>query len=328
MIDNYCLDNYRLCSHHFSRLLTLLLCTLAIHVHVQADQYGNTETQISPDPLLLLVGMDEANRRHSFSGLLTYEANGYMSTMRLNQTASNDTVNQRLNFLDGPKRQIVRKNLLSDCDRGTSQSWPRKIEVDRLVKVYDITFDGVERIADREAYAIAVKPRDDHRYGYRFSVDGETGLLLKTLLIANNTVVERLQFIELLLLNGDGQNLLKESDANYDNQVITRLASGSCQSNAINSQWHADWLPEGFLPVDSHVTDHGEQVLVFSDGLATLSVFIADQYESVNKATARYGATVAVILPLKGVDKESMAIVVGEIPMSTARQVAVSLRSR
>ena len=93
-----------------------------------------------------------------------------------------------------------------------------------------------------------------------------------------------------------------------------------------HNDWRADWLPKGFASVGNRLTDHGEKALIFSDGLATLSIFIIDQYKSAPKATARYGATVAVIVPSKNADREYMVIVVGEIPVATARQVAVSVR--
>ena len=107
---------------------------------------------------------------------------------------------------------------------------------------------------------------------------------------------------------------------------MTVSASQPCNSDESRSDWNATWLPKGFVSVGSRLTDHDEQALVFSDGLATLSIFIIDQYKTVPKATARYGATVAVITPIKNTEKEYMVIVVGEIPAATARQVAVSVQ--
>ena len=311
-----------------------ILLILVFHACAQANQPGQNENAgntLAKDPFSLLAHINKANHRKSFRALLTYEANGYINTMRLIQTVAGNQVNQRLTFLDGPKRQVLRQKVLSNCEESipTWQLWPRDLEVDKLSLVYDISSGGLERVADREAYIVDVMPRDNHRYGYRFSIDSDTGLLLKTLFIVNKHVIERLQFVELSLYEDKtkaaNDSLADTIAAENDDQSLMISAQKSCQSTASHSDWDVAWLPEGFVSAGSRLTDHGEQVLVFSDGLATLSVFIVEQYKSMPKATARYGATVAVITPMK-VDDKFMVIVVGEIPVATARQVAISVR--
>ena len=311
-----------------------ILLILVFHAYAQANQPGqneNADDTLSTDPFSLLAYINKANHQRSFRALLTYEANGYINTMRLIQTVADDKINQRLIFLDGPKRQVLRQKVLSNCEDSipTWQLWPRDLEVGKLSLVYDIRSGGLERVADREAHIVDVMPRDTHRYGYRFSIDSETGLLLKTLFIVNKHVIERLQFVELSLyedkVKATNDSLADTSAAENDGQSLMISAEKSCQSTESHNDWHVDWLPEGFVSAGNRLTDHGEQVLVFSDGLATLSVFIVEQYKSMPKATARYGATVAVITPMKINDK-FMVIAVGEIPVATARQVAISVR--
>lgn len=311
----------------FFGLLSLFLLLSAHQIEVQASQF---DEKVMPNPSSLLAGIDKANRSSSFRGLLTYEANGYINTIRLVQTVTDKTISQYLKFLDGPKRQVLRQKILSDCNKNLPkwQLWPRNIELEKLSKVYDIAANGVERVADREAYIINVTPHDDHRYGYRFSIDSETGLLLKTLFIINKKVIERLQFVELLLHAEGGSDLTDIVDAETSDQPLTVSTSQPCKSNKSNSDWNATWLPKGFFSVGNRLTDHGEQALIFSDGLATLSIFIIDKYKFIAKATARYGATAAVIAPLNGTEKKYMVIVVGEVPVATAQQVAASVRAQ
>ena len=326
------ISRYYSLSIRLFRLYCIFLLALAFQIHAEASQTENTNKKIALNPFSLLAGIDEANHSSSFTGLLTYEANGYINTMRLTQTVIDNTVSQRLHFLDGPKRQVFRQTTFPDCGESVPkwQLWPQNLELDKLSRVYNITANGVERVADREAYIINVTPYDNHRYGYRFSIDSETGLLLKTLFIIDKKVIERLQFVELLLHKNDGKGDHNDPPytvaAEVDEQQFTVSANQPCNSDESRGDWNATWLPEGFVPVGSRLTDHNEQALVFSDGLATLSIFIVDQYKPVPKATASYGATVAVITPLKGTDKEYMVIVVGEIPAATARQVAVSVQ--
>ncbi|MEO0443486.1 MAG: MucB/RseB C-terminal domain-containing protein, partial [Pseudomonadota bacterium] len=101
-----------------------------------------------------------------------------------------------------------------------------------------------------------------------------------------------------------------------------------CLTEQFQSSWQVGWLPRGFLPVGNRVTARGEQVLIFSDGLVSLSVFVMNrQKNAVNKATARHGATVVVITPGSS-GSERLIAVVGEVPTATARRVAVSVHQQ
>ena len=143
--------------------------------------------------------------------------------MRLTHTIFDGAVRQHLLFLDGPKRQVLRQQTLSVCsDREAPQwqLWPRQLDFHKLSAVYDIAIDGLERVADRDAYIIDITPRDNHRYGYRFSIDSETGLLLKTLFIVNEKVIERLQFVELLLYTENSGISQDRPDADSDLSLI------------------------------------------------------------------------------------------------------------
>jgi MucB/RseB N-terminal domain len=127
---------------HFSKLLSLFLLVSLHQLYVQADQLGE---KVIVDPFSLLAGIDKANRSLSFRGLLTYEANGYISTMRLVQTVVDQTVSQRLKFLDGPKRQVIRQKVLSDCNENIPkwQLWPRNFDLDKSMTLPLMVLKGL-----------------------------------------------------------------------------------------------------------------------------------------------------------------------------------------
>jgi sigma-E factor negative regulatory protein RseB len=151
---------------------------------------------------------------------------------------------------------------------------------------------------------------------------------LKTLFIIDGKVIERLQFVELLLRPEDDRDHTNMVDTNTSGQPLTALTNQSCKPNESHSDWSVTWLPKGFISVGNRLTDQGEQALIFSDGLATLSIFIIGKDKFIPKATAQYGATAAVIAPLNDTEKKYMVVVVAEVPVATARRVADSVRAK
>jgi len=308
-------------------VLVLLLLPLVSHFSFSAP-LASVST-----PAELLSGVGKANRNHNFRGLLTYEANGYMRSLRLTHDVENEVSHQRLEFLDGPKRQVVRRQGLYHCDSGATRwgLWPNEFNTRELAKAYKITLVGDERVAGRNASVVSVLPRDEYRYGYQFSIDKETGLLLKTLLIIKESVIERLQFVDISLADANTLgDTVSKSVTEVDTGYTLRVPEVEpCRHDHYQSSWRVTWLPKGFVSVGNRVTNKGEQVLMYSDGLATLSVFIHDKsYAFLPKGTARRGATVAVMSPVEHSIGSYTVIVVGEVPKITARQVAVSVRNR
>ena len=89
--------------------------------------------------------------------------------------------------------------------------------------------------------------------------------------------------------------------------------------------WGVSWLPQGYMKINGQQRQ-GEHVMVYSDGLATFSVFV----ESVGKGAmpegaSQVGATIAYSLErnIKGHDYH--VTVVGEIPAMTAMNIAKSV---
>lgn len=275
----------------------------------------------------ILTRVMNANRSYSFHGLLTFETEGTLSSLSLHQFIDrsdlDNRIYQRLEFLDGESRRVVRDQGLRTCESGQTRwgLWPSVFDIELLKQHYLINMVGVERVASRQTYRIELIPKDQFRYGYHFNIDQQTGLLLRTAVMEGSNVLERSQFVNLRLLADDA----------IDSSEIAKGISwrvpevGPCHTEQFKSAWSAQWIPEGFVFAGNRVTAQGEQVLIFTDGLATVSVFITSvQYSNLPKMTARRGATVAVMSPF---DRDKTIVVVGEIPTVTARRIAVSIRS-
>lgn len=281
-----------------------------------------TEQEIIIDSIQALFSvLASANKRISHRSLLTYEANDLITTYKLLHSIEGDIAKQQLMFMDGPKRQVIRNQDLSTCTQGQTRwgLWPTAIPSSSL-SAYKLKTRAIERIANREAVVFDVLPKDEFRYGYRYSVDKQTGLILKAVTYYKNTIIERLQTVNIDFLQ-ESEELLEDTDYSWRVPEID-----ACYSKQFTPAWQVTWLPKGFVPVGNRITAQGEQVLVYADGLASVSVFIVNNEEGkLIKATARHGATVVVVSPVASQSGRSIAVV-GEIPTATARRIAVSVK--
>ena len=318
------------CLFLYTRLLsccTLITTLLVMPVFAEPDDSGVGKQYSQAEQLLNRVIV--ANRYYSYEGLLTYEANGSLSTMHLqhyvDDSGDHNRVLQRLEFLDGADRHVVRNQPLKSCSDGQTRwgLWPAHFDIEDLKRHYHISIQGRERIAGRQSWVLDFVPKDDFRYGYRLNVDVVTGLLLRSLVVENNEIVERTQFVALTLRSSLDSDQVDPQASSWRVPEVD-----PCHTEQFQSAWYVDWLPDGFQPAGNRITAQGEQVLMFTDGLVSISVFITSgRYQDVPKITARRGATVAVISPLS-FDASSSVAVVGEIPAVTARRIAVSVKSQ
>lgn len=276
----------------------------------------------------LLEKIVVANRYYSYEALLTYEANGTLSTLRLSHiidyNSKHHKVQQHLAFLDGTNRHIIREQELKYCGGGKTKwgLWPSHFDVEYLNRYYRMTIQRKERIAERQALTIDFAPKDKFRYGYRFSIDTKTGLILRSLVIQNDEILERTTFVS---LSFETHALRQHSDKSATSWRVPEVEP--CHTEQFQSAWSVGWLPAGFAPAGNRMTALGEQMLMFTDGIVSISVFIiSGSDQNLPKVTAYRGATVAVISPLS-FDPSNSVAVVGEVPAVTARRMAVSVRS-
>jgi sigma-E factor negative regulatory protein RseB len=329
-----------LCLSRVRYLVCGLLLSATLSSSAETGDINTSRTAFSNDQQVdsilmptvesLLNNVVNASRYYSYKGLLTYEANGSLSTLSLYQWIDYDgedrRVYQTLAFLDGAKRQVIREQGLTVCDSGQTRwgLWPSRFNVDALKAFYEVSIRASDRVADRSTYVINLVPKDKFRYGYQFDIDQETGLLLRSVIVEQETIIERTQFISINLQNE--HHYLSANDSSAISWRVPEVEP--CHTEQFKSAWFVSWLPEGFEPVGNRVTAQGEQALMFSDGLVSVSVFItSNQYKNIPKITAQRGATIAVMTPLS-FDNAKTVAVVGEVPVVTARRIAVSVKAR
>ena len=251
---------------------------------------------------------------------------------------------ERLISLNGEAREVIRDNQNLTC------IWPssRKVVIDlsrknsfspifipediaRLEKYYNLKLLGMDRIADEETMVVHIDPRDRYRYGMKFWINQENGLMMKSSLIdETNREIEQVMFTSLSLF-GEGEKLVLDSLPEIGrNYSLIRYHRGEGEGNLVaDNSWQLDGAPGGFwrqsvLKRKIPGTDQVVQQMVYTDGLASLSVFIERQTSEIPGGGTSMGAVNAFIRILD----DHAVTAIGEVPAVTVRQVAESITYR
>ena len=307
----------------------LLLLTL-VGGHAMAQEAGKWLDRMNR-------AVDELNYRGTFVHVI----DSTPETLNIVHRNVAGSSGERILSVDGPRREIVREDdqvrwILPDQKLVLLET--RK-DVSPLVSAlpsysadlephYEINLRATARIANRSAQMIEIKPRDEFRYGYVLWLDQETAMPLKSQLMdERGHIVEQIWFTEIKLA-GDIAAADLEPTINTDGFSTMRPPSESAPLVAANVPWRASAVPGGFklsaatqspMPGSKYPVGH----LVYSDGLATVSVFIEDPKAKaeVNDGFSKVGSTNTFSLTLRG----RKVTAVGEVPRQTVRTIASSL---
>jgi sigma-E factor negative regulatory protein RseB len=194
---------------------------------------------------------------------------------------------------------------------------------------YTLRTGETERIAGRPAQVLVLEPKDNLRYSYRFWVDTEYGLLLKSVMFNNrNETLESIGFNQLSLMNTVELDWFKPKIDHNKNYVMEQEQELIADSGA-PLDWQIRALPAGYRKVDQmmrKVQGKSGPVthVIFSDGLAFVSMFI----EHVAKPT-KEKPTPKNVLTTTGntsfyanVNNGHLVTVMGDVPEATVVQIA------
>jgi sigma-E factor negative regulatory protein RseB len=277
-----------------------------------------------------------------YDGTFVYLHDGRMDAMRIIHQMSEGGQSERLVSLTGSAREVLRDDKAVTCIKADNKSvmigksrprppfpvLPR--DLGKTSRNYQIEDVGDDRMAGYDARVIAITPKDEFRYGYRFWIEQNTRMLLKyDLSDPDGVPIEQVMFTRVKIgadipqselqpsLTGDGYTWHRQEDVR-DTRVATSGKPG----------WEVKQLPDGFILThfqqkrmreDAAAAEH----MVFSDGLATVSVYVEkreQQDESLNGLSSM-GAMNAYGLMVDGYH----VVVVGEVPPATVRMIAHSL---
>ena len=308
-----------------------------------------TATVGATEPRVWLDEMNRALSQLDYDGVFSYYTGGDLATLRVVHMVIDGERRERLAYLNGPHREIVRRgdtavSILSPDDEllelaGSIPSGPftraYSGAFDRISNQYDVARAGSGRVAGRAAERISVTPRDEDRYGYRLWLDQENGLMLRSELIGTDgEKLEVFQFTSIAFGPDVSPSALQPSgDANLRTLHLESAMAMPAQLPMPTSQWHTGWVPAGFTLAGAEVlqspaSPKSVETVMYSDGLASFSVFVEDRPDVVELRWAvRHGATVAVSdeVPAPG-GQWALVTLVGEVPEATARRIAASVK--
>ncbi len=147
------------------------------------------------------------------------------------------------------------------------------------------------------------------------------------MLNARNQVVEQYAFTE---LNIGGKIKPDWTVPNKDTAALLEPQQLKADERIASSGWRVDALPRGFQKImEVRRPMHGRKApvlhMVFSDGLAGISVFIENMPSDSDDVGPNLSSQGAIQVYRKEVD-DHLVTVVGEVPPRTVMQVADSVR--
>ena len=289
-----------------------------------------------------LTRINHAARMLDYEGVFVYQHEARLEAMRIIHKVENGGARERLVSLNGAAREIIRdqrevtcywpdkKAVMVEYRRAHNQTFPTILpeRPQELGDNYAFELGNVERIAGRPARLVIVKPVDQLRYGYHLWADQETGLLLKAdLLDTQGKVLEQFMFTQ---INIGAKIPAAALEPGVSRQGMVWHREEDDRPAAPTAQaWSAAKLPRGFR-LSAHVarqTPMGKRPvehLVYTDGLATVSVFVEKRARDGKPATpgpARMGAVNVLTSHVNG----HQVTTVGEVPEETIALIGGSV---
>lgn len=293
------------------------------------------------DAQSLLREMHDATRHLNYDGVFVYQRGTQLDTMRLVHEYDGNDERERLISLSGPAREVIRDGQQVTClfadDHAAmvEKSQPRDLvgigfsaPVETLRRNYRFSLNGDDRVAGRAATVVGIAPVRDDRYAYRLWIDQASGLLLKSVILGRGErVLEQVQFTSIELFDTPQPERLHPELGGSG--FTWRLDAGDDDAAAgADTGWHVAWLPDGFVLKENNVQNMATSRmpvghLVYSDGLAMVSVFIEELVKG--EAPLQGYSARGAVNAFSRIADDYQITVVGEVPLPTVRQIAASV---
>ena len=287
--------------------------------------------------------IQQAAVRVNYSGTIVYQAGGEMRTSRITHLFDGAHSHERIQTMDGKPREYIRLRTENNDEvrclipesrrviiehRAIEEPFPGLIgaPAEAILERYELKTGEVERVAGIECQVLVLEPRDPLRYGYRLCVDRATGLLLKAQTLGErHEVLEQVAFTDIRIGERIDRSRLKPA---WATEGWTVEKSEYRRADLDKAGWIVP-APDGFRRTKEVLRRMGTgdaMQVVFSDGLATMSVFIEPSSAGtpVVDEVQMMGPT-AVYARRLG---DALVTVIGEVPPSAVRTLAKSVEFR
>jgi sigma-E factor negative regulatory protein RseB len=310
-------------------------CLTAVLVLSPAMVYGEDNSA----PAEWLRGMSRVLSEIDYEGTVIRRQNGKSEALKVVHKIIDGVVHERLVTQEGNGLEIIRVGdeahcILPDRKSVLIESWDDRSALFaalpgddiRFGAHYDLSVVREERVAGRAAVLIAVRPHDQFRFGHRLWLDRETAFPLRAELVDHNgELIEEIKFADIRLGDLVSRDALKPSLSLDDFTWYAEPARSP--PIPVEADWVSDDLPAGFQVMSMTIEKFpGAEApvthIIYGDGLASLSVFVAMNSEQAVAGQARVGSASS----FSTVSDEFRITAVGEVPQETLKRVASSMR--
>jgi sigma-E factor negative regulatory protein RseB len=297
---------------------------------LSAVQAG-AEPLTQDDALKILERIATAARTLNYEGTFVYQHGGRVETSRIVHFVDTDGEHEKLESLDGPRREIIRNNdevlcyypdakIVRSQKRIAKRSFPALVpeQLSSIASFYTVRKVRMERVAGFDSQVVILEPMDAMRYGHKLWAEKTTGLLLKARTVdESGQVVEQFAFTQLIIGPSVTREMISPSyEVSFPEWRLDRFAHPMLSK--VETGWTVRDFPPGFRKIlDMRRSKPGGRIvthMVYSDGMAAVSIFIESMPgRSVNEGLARQGA----INIYRRALGDNLVTVLGEAPATT-----------
>ncbi len=218
--------------------------------------------------------------------------------------------------------QFSANYLVVDCDRCKSADWRTARNAEGCGSCMPGK-NAEQRMLAMDTVMLAITPGDTYRYGYRLWLDRRSAFPIKTqVLNEKGEVIEQIRFTRLVTGKTVAASLVQSAIDTSDYEWLYSEQKHMPETHT--SRWRAAALPPGFMLTRvAHEGNEGEAVsdehLVFSDGMASVSVFVEQgENPGVKLGLSRLGGANAYSAYKDGYYVTAM----GEVPPAAVEMIA------
>jgi len=294
--------------------------------------------QAEDSAITWLNRMVKASQMLNYEGTFIYLHDKQLETMSIVHQYDGVMERERLVSLNGEAREIIKQGDAVTCiwpnsksvivDHGIKKAFPAVLPLDLsvLMSIYRFSLVREERVVERLAQVVRIQPKDLYRYGYHLWLDKLTALPLKSARLNHQgEPIEQIMYTSLKVVDHiDRDKLTSKMMGRAFSWTVNNY---NTEADMAKTAWKVVKLPSGFVLSRATMEQvaHSDELvehLVYSDGLASISVYIEKQAGGASLA----GASQMGALTAYGMSKQGYFItVVGEVPKVTTQLIAESM---
>lgn len=301
--------------------------------------------QTQKDAMYWLHRVVAAAQKLNYSGTFVYQSGSRTETSRIAHRVDGSREVERIEALDGSPREVIRNDDEVKCflpedrlliieRRSPRRSFPALLPAGfgGLADHYILRKGPTGRVAGLDSQSVIVEPKDEFRYGHQFWIDSQSGLLLKAVLLDDRGgALETFSFTEIKIGGPVAPETLapRFGKSSADWQVRHARAN---EARSESGGWTFRAQVPGFRKLSEMKRQSGPGEpegthMVFSDGLAAISVFI-DALPAGKPSPQAGHVSLGAINVYKRVLGEHLVVVMGDVPALALKRLGDGIEPR